>query len=32
MVKYLLTRRAVEDLTNISNYTFDQWSEDQADN
>ena len=32
MVKYLLTRRAVEDLTNIWNYTFDQWSEDQADN
>jgi toxin ParE1/3/4 len=32
MVKYLLTNRAVEDLTNIWNYTFDQWSENQADN
>ena len=32
MVNYLLTKKAVEDLTNIWNYTFDQWSEQQADN
>ena len=32
MVKYLLTKKAVEDLTKIWNYTFDQWSEQQADN
>lgn len=31
MVNYVLTNQAVEDLTNIWNYTFDRWSEDQAD-
>ena len=31
MAKYFLTNKAVSDLTNIWNYTFDQWSEDQAD-
>lgn len=32
MAKYLLTKRAIEDLTSIWDYTFDQWSELQADN
>lgn len=31
MSKYKLTNKAVEDLTNIWNYTFDKWSEKQAD-
>ena len=31
MTKYYLTNKAVEDLTNIWNYTFDTWSERQAD-
>ena len=31
MVKYHLTNKAVEDLSNIWNYTFDIWSEKQAD-
>ena len=31
MAKFFLTNKAVNDLTNIWNYTFDQWSEDQAD-
>lgn len=31
MVKYQLTNKAVEDLTKIWNYTFDKWSEQQAD-
>ncbi|MCC6251384.1 MAG: type II toxin-antitoxin system RelE/ParE family toxin [Bacteroidia bacterium] len=31
MSKYKLTNKAVEDLTNIWNYTFDKWSENQAD-
>lgn len=31
MAKYHLTNKAVEDLTNIWNYTFDEWSEQQAD-
>ena len=31
MVKYRLTRKAVEDLADIWNYTFDKWSERQAD-
>jgi len=31
MAKYSLTNKAVEDLANIWNYTFDQWSEQQAD-
>jgi len=31
MAKFFLTNKAVSDLTNIWNYTFDQWSEDQAD-
>ncbi|MFD2941983.1 type II toxin-antitoxin system RelE/ParE family toxin [Flavobacterium notoginsengisoli] len=31
MAKYHLTKKAVEDLTHIWNYTFDEWSERQAD-
>jgi toxin ParE1/3/4 len=30
-VKYKLTYKAVEDLTKIWDYTFDKWSEKQAD-
>lgn len=32
MTKYYLTNKAVDDLTKIWNYTFDQLSEQQADN
>jgi toxin ParE1/3/4 len=31
MTKYKLTNKAVEDLTNIWEYTYDKWSEKQAD-
>ncbi len=31
MAKYRLTNKAVEDLANIWNHTFDEWSERQAD-
>jgi toxin ParE1/3/4 len=31
MGKYTLTKKAVEDLGDIWNYTFDRWSEQQAD-
>ena len=31
MAKYILTNKAVDDLTQIWNYTFDEWSESQAD-
>ena len=31
MAKYHLTNKAVEDLADIWNYTFDEWSENQAD-
>ena len=31
MVKYNITKEAVEDLYNIWNYTVDTWSEEQAD-
>ena len=31
MAKFILTNRAVEDLGKIWNYTFDNWSENQAD-
>lgn len=31
MGKYILTNKALEDLSNIWNYTFDTWSERQAD-
>ena len=31
MAKYHLTNKAVEDLTNIWEYTVDAWSEQQAD-
>ena len=31
MPKYYLTNKAVEDLTSIWNYTFERWSERQAD-
>ena len=30
MAKYVLTKKAVSDLSNIWNYTFDNWSEEQA--
>ena len=32
MAKYHLTNLAVQDLSDIWNYTFDNWSEQQADN
>lgn len=32
MAKYHLTHLAVQDLSDIWNYTFDTWSERQADN
>ncbi|NQU55344.1 MAG: type II toxin-antitoxin system RelE/ParE family toxin [Bacteroidetes bacterium] len=32
MAKYRLTNKAVEDLAKIWEYTFEQWSEQQADN
>lgn len=32
MAKYYLTNKAVEDLAKIWDYTFEQWSEQQADN
>ncbi|MGF1670087.1 MAG: type II toxin-antitoxin system RelE/ParE family toxin [Balneolaceae bacterium] len=31
MGEYRLTNKAVEDLNRIWDYTFDKWSEDQAD-
>ena len=31
MSKFRFTNKAVEDLANIWNYTFDNWSESQAD-
>ena len=31
MAKYILSNKAVEDLSSIWNYTFDTWSEKQAD-
>ena len=31
MAKYFLTNKAVEDLSNIWEYTYEVWSEDQAD-
>ncbi|WP_420318747.1 type II toxin-antitoxin system RelE/ParE family toxin [Ekhidna sp.] len=31
MANYQLTNLAVQDLTDIWNYTFDNWSEQQAD-
>ena len=31
MAKYKLTNKAVDDLARIWNYTFDNWSENQAD-
>jgi len=31
MAKYYLTKKAVEDLTEIWNYTYEEWSETQAD-
>lgn len=31
MAKYHLTNKAITDLTEIWNYTFDEWSEKQAD-
>lgn len=31
MARFKLTNKAVEDLENIWNYTFDRWSEKQAD-
>ena len=31
MADYLLTKKAIADLSDIWNYTFDNWSEKQAD-
>ena len=31
MAKYRLTNKAVDDLARIWNYTFEKWSENQAD-
>ncbi len=31
MPEYRLTNKAVDDLSNIWDYTFDTWSENQAD-
>lgn len=31
MANYILSTKALEDLSNIWNYTFDTWSEKQAD-
>ena len=31
MAEFYLTNKAVEDLNSIWNYTFDKWSEEQAD-
>ena len=31
MAKYRFTNKAVDDLTRIWNYTFNKWSENQAD-
>ena len=31
MSNYILTNKAVRDLSSIWNYTFDEWSETQAD-
>ncbi len=31
MANYILSNKAVEDLSSIWNYTFDTWSEKQAD-
>jgi toxin ParE1/3/4 len=31
MAKYNLTKKAVDDLAQIWYYTFDRWSENQAD-
>lgn len=31
MAKYFLTNKAVEDLSKIWNYTYEAWSENQAD-
>jgi len=31
MSKYILTKKALLDLSDIWNYTFDTWSENQAD-
>jgi toxin ParE1/3/4 len=31
MADYIFTNAAVEDLSEIWNYTFDEWSESQAD-
>ena len=31
MAKYKLTNKAIDDLTMIWSYTFDKWSENQAD-
>lgn len=32
MAKYILTNKAVEDLSKIWEYTYEVWSESQADN
>lgn len=32
MAKYFLTNKAIADLSEIWNYTYNKWSEEQADN
>jgi toxin ParE1/3/4 len=32
MAKYRVSRKALKDLSNIWNYTYDSWSENQANN
>lgn len=32
MAKYILTNKAVEDISKIWDYTYEVWSENQADN
>lgn len=31
MAKYYLTNKAIDDLSDIWNYTYEEWSENQAD-
>ncbi len=31
MAKYILTKKSLEDLDDIWDYTFEEWSEEQAD-
>ncbi len=31
MAKYIFSNKAIEDLSDIWNYTYNKWSENQAD-